>query len=271
MTLLYLDDQLKQHWGDRDVFALVKEIEGKVYKEKDNRRVIRFESTGRPLFLKIHAGVGWKEVLKNLLHFKLPVVGASNEWRALNYFKAIGIDTMTAVGFGKTGLNPANQLSFLITEELDQSTSLEQLCADWRSKPPPFWLRLALTKKLADIARKMRKNGINHRDFYLCHFLLDTDQLEDKNIHLYLVDLHRAQIRQRVPSRWLVKDLGSLYFSAMGIGLSTRDKLRFIRHYSGGKLRRELTENITFWQKVEQRAEKLYRKAARKNILPPSE
>ena len=268
--MLYLDNHLEQCWRNEDVFALVQSIEGKVYKEKDNRRVIRFESTGRPLFLKIHRGVGWGEILKNLAHLKLPVVGATNEWRALNYLKAVGIDTMTAVGFGKTGCNPANQHSFLITEELDQSTTLEQFCADWRRQPPPFWLRLALLKKVAEIARRMRQKGINHRDFYLCHFLLDTERLRDRSVRLYLVDLHRAQIRRRVPRRWLIKDLGSLYFSALEIGLSRRDILRFIHHYSGCGLRRELTENIRFWRDVEQRAQSLHKKAQRKHILPPA-
>ncbi len=269
MTVLRLDDQLQQCWKNQDVFALVKTIEGQVYKEKDNRRVIRFESTGRPLFLKIHRGVGWKEIIKNLLQRRIPVIGATNEWRALNYLKAVGIDTMTPVGYGKTGINPANQLSFLITEELGHSTTLETFCANWAMTPPAFGLRLALIKKLASIARTMHERGINHRDFYLCHFLLDIEQLSAKTIRLFLVDLHRAQIRSKVPKRWLIKDLGSLYFSALGIGLSPRDVLRFIRHYSHHNLRWELEQNAAFWNLVNRRAIALNRKAIRKNIAPP--
>ena len=41
-------------------------------------------SMGSHYFAKIHHGVGWREILKNLLHLKLPVLGAENEWRALN-------------------------------------------------------------------------------------------------------------------------------------------------------------------------------------------
>uniref|UniRef100_UPI003AF9562D lipopolysaccharide kinase InaA family protein n=1 Tax=Thiolapillus sp. TaxID=2017437 RepID=UPI003AF9562D len=37
----------------------------------------------------------------------------------------------------------------------------------------------------------------------------------EETLHLHLIDLHRVQLRRRVPRRWRVKDVGSLYFSAM--------------------------------------------------------
>lgn len=48
------------------------------------RRTLRIEVAGQGyLFVKIHRGVGWKEILKNLLSLRLPVLGAGNEWRAI--------------------------------------------------------------------------------------------------------------------------------------------------------------------------------------------
>jgi heptose I phosphotransferase len=107
----------------------------------------------------------------------------------------------------------------------------------------------------------MHENGMNHRDFYLCHFLLDKDfalsnTIED-NTALFLIDLHRAQIRDKVPERWLVKDIGSLYFSALDIELSQRDVFRFIQYYSGSSLRESLLNRQDFWRKVQHRAAKL--------------
>lgn len=262
--LLKLDEHLQRSWHNRDVFELVQQIEGKVYKEKDNRRVIRFESTGRPLFLKIHRGVGWGEIFKNLLHLRLPVIGATNEWRAVNYLQALGINTMTAVGFGKKGLNPADQLSFLITEELRDTITLEQFCGAWAQQRPPFKLRQSILKELARIARVMHKGGVNHRDFYLCHFLMAKSgfgNAKQQPPKIFLVDLHRAQIRNKVPLRWRVKDIGSLYFSALDIGLSKRDIFRFIRLYADQPLRQSLSGELRFWRLAQQRAIKLYRKA----------
>ena len=67
------------------------------------------------------------------------------------------------------------------------------------------------------------------------------------------------QIRTKVPMRWLVKDLASIYFSSLDIGLSKRDAIRFIREYSGTSAR-EALENKQFWQAVNRRTKKLYRK-----------
>ena len=54
---------------------------------------------------------------------------------------------------------------------------------------------------------------------------------------LSLIDLHRAQLRAKTPPRWLEKDLSSLYFSALNVGLTQRDKLRFLRAYFAAPLR----------------------------------
>ena len=61
-----------------------------------------------------------------------------------------------------------------------------------------FPLKRILAGKLGQIARKLHVNGINHRDFYLCHFLYEVDSLDPS---LYLIDLHRAQLRNRTPLR----------------------------------------------------------------------
>ncbi len=65
-----------------------------------------------------------------------------------------------------------------------------------------------------------------------------------------MIDLHRAQIRRRTPRRWLVKDLAGLYFSAMDIGLTRTDRLRFIRAYEQKPLRDVFPEGGRFWRHV---------------------
>jgi heptose I phosphotransferase len=121
-----------------------------------------------------------------------------------------------------------------------------------------------LLEQLALISRAMHHNGICHRDFYICHFLLhDAEaftQGQQALPQLSLIDLHRALNRRVLSQRWLVKDIAGLYFSALHIGLTKRDCLRFVRVYSGKSLRNALSEERYFWQKVSDRALQMDRK-----------
>ncbi len=268
--MLVLRDELKKLWHGKDVFSEVQQLAGTVVRDKEGRQTLRFELAGKVYYRKLHTGIGWKEVFKNLVQGRLPVVGAKNEWDAINRLKQLGLDTMHAVGYGKRGMNPASQFSFVITEELSGTISLAKFVETWRQTPPPLVLKRALIKKVAEIAACLRDNGINHRDLYICHFLLDishSESLEPNNLRLFLVDLHRAQMRDQVPWRWLVKDVGSIYFSAMDAGLTRRDYFRFMKLYSGRPLRETLKSDAKFWGQVERRAKALYADGVRKGIV----
>jgi heptose I phosphotransferase len=233
---------------------------GDVYRSKEGRKTLRFDKEGQSFFLKIHSGVGWSEILKNLAQARLPVLSARNEYEAVAALNCLGVDTMSVVAYSCEGLNPATVKSVIVTEDLVGTVSLEDYCADWANNPPTYSTRLKLLRKLADSARRMHGAGINHRDFYICHFHLDERSLDADEVSCYLIDLHRAQIRKKTPRRWLLKDLGGLYFSAMDCGLKHRDLLRFMRHYSDKGLRGALGADLSFWLQVAKNAENLYRK-----------
>jgi heptose I phosphotransferase len=232
-----------------------------VYRDREGRKTLRLELDGRGFFLKLHRGVGWAEIFKNLLQGRLPIVGAGSEFRALCALEAIGVESLAPAAFASFGLNPARLQSMILTDELTGTVSLEDYCADWSLHPPPSALRLQLVVLLADIARRMHGAGINHRDFYLCHFHLVRDSLAGGPLRCHLIDLHRAQLRRQIPRRWRVKDLAGLYFSAMDCGLSQRDLQRFARHYCPGGLRQAMTEQAGLWRSVSSAAERLYLKA----------
>jgi heptose I phosphotransferase len=270
-TILELREDFKTLWPQPFV-AVVKQ-QGEVYREKEGRRTLRFENNGAGYFLKVHMGVGWLEIIKNLVQLRLPVIGASNEWEAINKLHQLGVGTMSLVGFGKRGSNPAKQLSFVLTEELEDMVSLEDFCAPWKDTPPSYRVRKTLVEALALDAATVHNSGMNHRDFYICHFLMkNSDPLlagEKALPRLYLIDLHRAQMRAQVPTRWLVKDLASLYFSAVDIGLTRRDVVRFLRYYLGPQVSAQLKAAPDFWQKVIKRADKLYQRDFNKRPYLP--
>lgn len=263
---LWLQPPFAELWAGRDAFAAVDALDGEVFRQRDGRRTFRCEIGGCGYFVKIHHGIGWGEIVKNLLVGRAPILGAGNEWQAIHRLTAIGIDTMRAVAFGQRGWNPARRHSFLITEELAPTISLEDFCREWAHQPPPTALKHALIRRVADMAGRMHRAGVNHRDFYLCHFLLHLEpQPTAQNLKLSLIDLHRAQSRTQVPRRWRDKDLAGLYFSALGIGLTQRDFLRFLRAYFARPLRAILREEAPLLRHLAQEGRRLQAKYARKN------
>ncbi len=236
-------------------------LDGTVYKRIQNRRTFRIERGGKGYFIKCHRGVGWWEILKNLLALKLPVLGAMNEWLAIHRLRELGVETMSPVAVGVQGRNPATQSSLLVTEELASCISLEDYLRPWAEQGAPLRRKRILIRRLAQIARRLHDNGVNHRDFYLCHFLIrEPWDGTEQGLHLYLIDLHRVQRRARTPQRWVVKDVGSLWFSAreLGLRLSRADLLTFVRHYRDQAPRRTLDDDAVFWQRVRERCDALY-------------
>lgn len=257
---LEIREDLVELFAGGDPFERALALEGDVYRDVKGRRTLRFEHRGRGYFIKVHSGVGWGEIVKNLLMLKTPVIGASNEYRAIRALEAIGISTLSIAAFGRWGINPASQQSFLVTEELPPSVTLEDHCGAWLASPPSLVHKRTLIRAVAAISRAMHGNGINHRDYYLCHFHLDTTRGTDEPPQLYLIDLHRTQIRHRVPRRWRLKDIAGLYFSALDIGLTRRDLMAFMTSYADRPLREALGEHRAFWRQVERKALRLYRK-----------
>lgn len=260
--MLILPPEWERLWRGRDPFEQIFTLEGQEYRNMDGRRTLRFELLGRSYFVKMYTGLGWWRILKSFLSLRLPPVStARNEWLAIKALTALGIETMTTVAYGERGCSPARRQSFLVTQDLVQTESLEDFCRNWPQNAPPPRLKRALIARVAHISRVLHENGINHRDFYLCHFLLDVsaglDEMDPDNLNLYLIDLHRVQIRQKMTYRRRMKDLAALYFSSLEIGLTQRDYCRFIGHYTNKSLRQSLHDESRTWSLIIRRGEKL--------------
>lgn len=261
---LILAEPFKTLWAGRDPFEAVEALQGEVYRELEARRTLRTEVDGRGYFVKIHRGIGWGEIVKNLVTAKLPVLGAGQEWQAIERLQQAGVATMTGVAYGERNSNPADQHSFIITEELAPTVSLEDYSINWRAEPPQPRLKRALIAEVARMVGMMHRAGVNHRDCYICHFLLHTDKpVTPDDFKLSVIDLHRAQTRPAITRRWRNKDLAALYFSALDIGLTRRDKLRFLRGYFQQPLRQVLKDEARLLAWLEGKAEKLYARKLR--------
>jgi UDP-glucose:(heptosyl)LPS alpha-1,3-glucosyltransferase len=276
---LYVRDDFKHGLTVEPTFDNLMSITGEVFREAPGRRTVRLTQDGRGFFLKTHTGVGWQEIMKNLLYFRLPVLGAMNEWHGVHHLQRLGIDTLRIAGYSTTRGNPATRRSFIVTDEIANSISLEDFCARWTDDQPlskeEIRFKRWLIMRLAQISRDMHNSGANHRDFYLCHFLLqrsnNCESLSVEHSNLFLIDLHRMQIRRRTPTRWAVKDISGLRYSSMDLGLSKKDIFRFMRIYRSKPLRQILGKENFFWRRVESRAQNLYKAENRRAMLgaPP--
>ncbi|MFN3234821.1 MAG: lipopolysaccharide core heptose(I) kinase RfaP [Gammaproteobacteria bacterium] len=247
MTLVF-SDELKSFFSNHS-FEEVFQLKGKTFREATGRKTLKIQIDDGTYFLKLHTGVGWKEIFKNIFTFRWPVLGAKTEYHAIQRIKTLGISTPVVVAYGEKGWNPAKKKSFIITKEIVYEDNLE----DWLEKHgmPPFKLKRLVIKRVAQIAKTLHQNHINHRDLYLCHFLLNHSGDDFK---LYLIDLHRVQMHLTFKPRWIIKDLSALYFSALPFAFSRSDYFYFIRCYTNERPRNAIRQNRQFWNAVHKRA-----------------
>ncbi|MGB7816786.1 MAG: lipopolysaccharide core heptose(I) kinase RfaP [Methylotenera sp.] len=260
-NVLVVPDEIRQHLAGDDAFAALMQLSGKAFRDVRGRKTMQVtfgsldkdvDGGGKSYFIKQHFGVGWGEILKNLISFKQPILGAMTEVRAIQKLGDIGIATTPLVAYGQRGCNPASLQSFVMTEDLGDIVSLEDLCADWKTNPPSMVFKQKLIIAIAQLAAKLHEAGLCHRDFYLCHFVLKKQALEQGNIGLYLIDLHRMLQGQPSNGGAVMKDIAGLYFSAIDSGFTDEDWVLFKQHY--------LPQTAEFWNKVEVRANWLYTK-----------
>lgn len=242
-----------------DTFVEAMALEGKAFRDVPGRKTSQLTLAGDSYFIKQHYGIGWGEVFKNLLSFKKPILGAMTEVKAIKKVTSLGIPTTPLVAYGQRGFNPAKLQSFILTEDLGDIVSLEDLCANWKENTPNPQLKRRLIIAAAKVAKTIHEAGVNHRDFYLCHLCVDNNLVKDDvlddsklDINLYLIDLHRVLIHQVPSEKANMKDIAALYFSSMDVGFTARDYFRFKRYYQ--------RQTPQFWQQVEARAQILYAK-----------
>lgn len=265
--MFILEPPFLEAWKGKDPFEEVEKISGDISRSVKTRRTLRFDFANKSYYLKLHHGTTYGEVLKNLLTVRLPVLGADREWRAIHELSAIGVDTMKGVAFGQKGWNPVKKTSFIITEDLAPTISLEDYCKNWINNPPPYSIKRMLITRVAEMVRKMHSIGINHRDCYICHFLLHLPFNGNRDeLKISIIDLHRAQFRSAVPIRWRNKDLIGLYYSCMSIGLNDKDYLRFLKIYFQKPLKSIFKEEVSLISQAQKRAEKIKERSTRKGL-----
>ena len=74
--MFYLNEEFAQSFDGADPFKTLRAMEGNIHRQFNSRKTFQFFLNGKSYFAKLHTGVGWAEILKNILQFRLPIVGA---------------------------------------------------------------------------------------------------------------------------------------------------------------------------------------------------
>lgn len=247
-----------------DPFEYFLQGSGEVHRHVKNRLTYEVRSGGLHFYVKRHLGCGWGEVFKEWYRFRKPVVSARTEWEGVAALAAAGVRVPKVLGKGERGYYPHAVESFVVLEALEDCDTLEYFKHGWMDYTGTRWVSLkrTLIDEVARMGKAMHGRGINHRDFYINHFLINRDLIRNwrpgQGLPLYLIDLHRVQHRSRVPKRWLIKDLASLLFSALDTGMTSADYLRFLKTYLGVDWKQSLQTDRKLWQAILRRACKLY-------------
>ncbi len=175
------------------------------------------------------------------------------EHEAADRLAAAGINTPRTIACGEQWQTLFEHRSFLMTEEVRDSRSLES------QLPPCFQGPLTIEKRharrdfirrLASFIRRFHETGYRHRDLYLSHIFCSSEG------EFCLIDLARAS-RPFLRQRFRIKDIAQLHYSSPAESVTRADRLRFYLVYTGR--RRLLPQDKAFIRKVIRKAHRMAR------------
>ena len=131
-----------------------------------------------------------------------PGTPAADEVRGIELLQGAGIPTVPFVGWG--GLDDGR--TFLVTLDLAGYRDAEKLVASGVAFAE-------LLEPTADVAARLHRAGLHHRDLYLCHFFARPGA-EGGTPQVALIDAARVRPLPRFfRNRWVVKDLAQFWYS----------------------------------------------------------
>jgi heptose I phosphotransferase len=75
---MQLPEMWLARWKVSEPFDYVFNLKGEIFREQPGRKTLKFFESQQAYFVKMHFGVGWKEIFKNIFQFRPPILGAKN-------------------------------------------------------------------------------------------------------------------------------------------------------------------------------------------------
>ncbi|MBC7785508.1 MAG: hypothetical protein H7144_16870 [Burkholderiales bacterium] len=152
--------------------------------------------------------------------------GVNSEVEGLKLLQQAGIKTVPIVASGMAH----DGRGFFISDDLAGYEDSEKLVAGGLS-----FDRLLLST--AQLAARLHRAGLHHRDLYLCHFYaraeLSVEELAESEVDIVLMDAGRvAKLPWLLPKRWIVKDLAQFIYSTQALPVSDAERGRWLSAYA---------------------------------------
>ena len=205
----------------------------KIARDAGPRVTYELDTGNEVWFVKIHKNIGWRSRLA--LVGKRLVSPGHREWDSANMLRRSGFDVVEPVAFGESiNFFSCPRKSFIVTREI-KGPALDVLLADGYPKvigQTPSEVRTVVVEDLAGMIKRFHSAGYYHKDLYCCHLIVTEDKCEKDQRwgRPYMIDLERVVREPNPNSRWFVKDLAALNFSAPSI-VSNTDRWRFLKNY----------------------------------------
>jgi hypothetical protein len=231
---------------------------------KDNlaafRQRIMFDtdSPKTTLFLKRYQNIPKLKQKKNWLNRRKRISTMTCDLEPAENLRKLGINTPKIIAFGEEWSGLFEKRSFIITEKIPASTSLEEKLPDYF-----IYQRKNFIESLAAFVRKFHKTGYRHRDLYLCHIFCNPQG------QFTLIDLNRVFKPLIFSKRYLMKDLTQLYYSAPGEIFTKADRLRFFLTYM--KKNKISKKDKIIIKKIKSRAQRMAKHDKKHGRVPPFE
>jgi heptosyltransferase-2 len=168
------------------------------------------------LFLKRYQNIPKLNQLKNWLTRRKKMSTMACDHQPAEDLRRLGINTPQTIAFGQQWQGLFEKRSFIITEKIPDSFSLEEKLPKNREN---------FIENLAAFVRKFHGTGFRHRDLYLCHIFCNPQG------QFTLIDLNRVFKPLFFSQKYLIKDLSQLYYSAPGDTVTKTVRMRFFLAY----------------------------------------
>lgn len=124
----------------------------------------------------------------------------------------------------------------------------------------------------ADLAARLHRSGLHHRDLYLCHFMIKLGDAID----VRLIDTARVRVLPRLfAARWIVKDLAQFWYSTTAHAIDDERRDAWLNRYAQQRgiepapsLRRKIARKAAWIKRHDVR---LRRQQPHRNVSIPTE
>lgn len=175
---------------------------------------------GQPVFVKRHYELPLYLRLLAAAAPARPWTPALREWLGLRRAAQAGVRVPAAI-LAAQFVGPGLRLqSVLVVEELRGYTPAHEWLVRVRQRFPASaasGITRQLMRSVAELAARLHRHRLFHKDLYLCHFFVPDQAVERSRLtpnDLVLIDFHRLARHRWAYLHWLVKDLAQLLYSA---------------------------------------------------------